>query len=221
MKTVFKLLAGLSALAAPAALQAQTVQVNYVASSGVPANNNFVTQLAGLGYTSYTTSGASLILSGPATIYFEFLGSESGFSDTFTADGLYGDPTRTETSGFENHFASPIPIGFASFLGGSLTGLLNFTSTGGPMSSATVGMDGFGIFLGRGQTTGQNVSVFYLGFDDQITNQDDNHDDFIVRATVLPPVPEPATWAMMLVGFAGVGVAMRRRRRADWIRQAA
>jgi len=28
-----------------------------------------------------------------------------------------------------------------------------------------------------------------------------------------PPVPEPATWAMMLVGFAGIGVAMRRRRK--------
>jgi hypothetical protein len=27
------------------------------------------------------------------------------------------------------------------------------------------------------------------------------------------PVPEPATWAMMLVGFAGIGLAMRRQRR--------
>ena len=27
------------------------------------------------------------------------------------------------------------------------------------------------------------------------------------------PVPEPATWAMMLVGFGGIGLAMRRRRR--------
>jgi hypothetical protein len=26
------------------------------------------------------------------------------------------------------------------------------------------------------------------------------------------PVPEPATWAMMLLGFAGVGMAVRRRR---------
>ena len=33
-------------------------------------------------------------------------------------------------------------------------------------------------------------------------------------------VPEPATWAMMLVGFAGVGVSMRRRR-SVLIRQAA
>jgi len=26
------------------------------------------------------------------------------------------------------------------------------------------------------------------------------------------PVPEPATWAMMLVGFAGIGMSLRRRR---------
>lgn len=26
------------------------------------------------------------------------------------------------------------------------------------------------------------------------------------------PVPEPATWALMLLGFAGIGMAMRRRR---------
>ena len=27
-----------------------------------------------------------------------------------------------------------------------------------------------------------------------------------------PGVPEPATWAMMLLGFGGIGMAMRRRR---------
>ena len=145
MKTVFKLLAGMAALAAPAALQAQTVQVNYGTSNPIPLNNDFVSQLNGLGLTSYATTGASLILSGNATIYFEFLGSESGYSDTFTADGLFGDPTLTENSGLENHFAAPIPIGFASFLAGSLTGLLNFTTSGVGSGgvNATVGQDGF------------------------------------------------------------------------------
>lgn len=217
MKTLFKLLAGLSALAVPAAIQAQTVQVNYPSALAVPANNDFITQLTGLNLTRYASSGASLVLSSNATIYFEFLGSESGNSDTFTATGLFGNASLNENSSFQNNFGTPIPIGFASFLAGSLTGLLNFT---GGMASG-VGSDGFGIFLGPNQTSGQPVSVFYLGYDDQINNQDDNHDDFIVRATVLPPVPEPATWAMMLVGFAGIGYSMRRRRRTDWIRQAA
>jgi subtilisin-like proprotein convertase family protein len=34
-------------------------------------------------------------------------------------------------------------------------------------------------------------------------------------------VPEPATWAMMLLGFAGIGVAMRRRRSSEHLPQLA
>lgn len=217
MKNVIKLLAGLSALALPAMAQAQTVQVNYTTANPIPGSNDFQTQLAGLGLTRFTTTGATLTLSSNATIFFEFLGSESGFSDTFTA----GPVTYTENTGFTNNFGAPIPLGFASFLAGSLGGLLNFTTTGGVGASATVGQDGFGIFLGPNQVSGQSVSTFFLGFDDQITNQDDNHDDFIVRATVGAPVPEPTTWAMMLVGFAGVGYSMRRRRSTAGIRQVA
>ena len=34
-----------------------------------------------------------------------------------------------------------------------------------------------------------------------------------VYDTTVPAVPEPATWAMMLLGFGAIGVAMHRRRR--------
>jgi hypothetical protein len=35
------------------------------------------------------------------------------------------------------------------------------------------------------------------------------------------PIPEPGTWAMMLLGFGAVGYAMRRRRRPELLAQAA
>ncbi|NUS21266.1 MAG: PEP-CTERM sorting domain-containing protein, partial [Mesorhizobium sp.] len=35
------------------------------------------------------------------------------------------------------------------------------------------------------------------------------------------PVPEPATWAMMIIGFGGIGFAMRRQRKAPQLPQAA
>jgi len=214
MKKIVTLLAGLSAMALPAAAGAQ-VQVNYTTTNPIPSSNDFQSQLNGLGLTQFTASGATLVLASNATIFFEFLGSESGFSDTFTS----GAVTYTENSSIENHFGSPIPLGSANFLAGSLGGLMTFTSSGGV--TATVGHDGFGIFLGPNQVSGQSFNTFYLGYDDQVTNQDDNHDDFIVRATVTPAVPEPSTWAMMLLGFGGIGYSMRRRGRTGLITQAA
>ena len=37
----------------------------------------------------------------------------------------------------------------------------------------------------------------------------------------VPPVPEPATWAMMLMGFGAAGYVMRRRRQRDGLSQIA
>ncbi|WP_296600686.1 PEPxxWA-CTERM sorting domain-containing protein [Phenylobacterium sp.] len=56
-----------------------------------------------------------------------------------------------------------------------------------------------GIVLSWGPD-GYNVALDNIAFD--------------VRPTGAAAVPEPATWAMMILGFAGVGGAMRRQRRA-------
>lgn len=201
------LAAAAMALSLPATAQAAAnVTINFSTTNAIPASNDFQSQLNGLGLTQYATAGASLFLNGPASLVFEFLGSESGYNDTFsTVGGL----TYTETSWLEDHFAAPILIGTEYFAGGDLFKLLNFTSNLGV--GATVGDDGFGIFLGPRAVSGGTYNTFYLGFDDEITRQDDNHDDFIVRVTVNSPVPEPSTWAMLLFGFGIVGFALRRR----------
>lgn len=203
-------------MALPAAANASAV-ITFTSSLPIPVPaNDFSTQLGLLGLDRYTTTGAMISLNANAVLRFEFLGSESGFNDTFTAAGV---PAFTEFTSFINNFGSPTNLGAAAFSAGSLAGLLTFTSSG-PGAVSGVGSDGFGIFLSRGQVSGAAVSTFYLGYDDQITNIDDNHDDMIIRVSVLPPVPEPATWMTMLLGFAAVGVGMRRRKRA-LVRQAA
>jgi hypothetical protein len=40
------------------------------------------------------------------------------------------------------------------------------------------------------------------------------HGAFDIMGTVSGAVPEPATWAMMVIGFGGLGASMRRRRAA-------
>jgi hypothetical protein len=196
------------ALALPSvALAAPTVQVNFPTALPLPTapNNEFYAPLTAIGLDRYASVGASLILSDDAWIEFWFMGSESGFSDTFSAGPL----SHTENTWYEDHFATPVYIGGAQFLSGSLLGKLVFTSNHGV--TAGVGHDGFGIFLKAAQTTGQGVSEFYLGYDDQIGQADDNHDDFVVRVLV-SAVPEPGTWAMLVAGFALVGSLLRRRK---------
>ena len=208
MKKMLTALAGVAALAIATPATAG-VTIDFTSTNPIPGNNDFNADLAAAGLTQFTTTGATITLSEDAQILFEFLGSESRFSDTFFTTGANPNVSYTENSLFENHFASPIVIGVDQLFAGNLWSFLNFSSSG-PGADATIGDDGFGIFLGPNAVSGLSTNVFYLGYDDQINTQDDNHDDFIVRATVLP---EPGTWAMMLLGFGAAGFAMRRHRK--------
>lgn len=54
----------------------------------------------------------------------------------------------------------------------------------------------------------------YFGFEDLENGGDFNYQDyqFVVLNRELPAVPEPATWAMMIIGFGVIGASMRSRR---------
>jgi PEP-CTERM motif len=200
------LLASLSAVALtfPSAANA-AFTVTFANNLAIPALNDFQSALAALGQTRFTTSG-TISLSNAANVTFEYLGSESGFTDRFAAGTV---------SGFENNannFSSPVMLGTGSFGAGVFAPV--FTTSGSALSSIP-GMDSFGILLGTLTAGGGSFSsnVLYFAFDDQINSVDDDHDDFIVRATINSAVPEPSTWAMMLLGFGAVGYSLRSRRR--------
>jgi hypothetical protein len=70
--------------------------------------------------------------------------------------------------------------------------------------------------------TNQFVAYFHAGFGDpssfQITaNNVNNHIDYregVQTIATIASVPEPSTWAMMILGFAGVGAMTYRRRKS-------
>jgi hypothetical protein len=119
-------------------------------------------------------------------------GNFSGWLE-FTNDtlGLYQVVVSTSTPGAIIGSASLDGTGGGLPHLGSITGNLTNSLTLGPISPVAAGAYRF-TFGGSAPATGGVVTG-------NLTFQ-------------LIPVPEPATWAMMLVGFAGIGFAMRRRR---------
>ena len=206
------LLAATAAAAfAVAPANAATFLVTGGANQAVPGNNDFKSKLALLGLTNELI-GARVDLSAGTSIHFEFLGTESDYFDSFVFNGttLY-----TETShGVVDAFGAPVDIAgnyfnpIGAFLG-------SFISNGVDAlpADALGGANKMGFTVFTDAAGGYNSQVLYIGYDDvpnPTAAHDDNHDDIIIRATIVP-VPEPTTWALMVAGIAAVGVSMRRR----------
>jgi hypothetical protein len=199
-------LALLSAVAIPTAASAQAITITQGTTTAISPLNDFVTALGLLGYDRISTTGTTAVLDTEAAIDFYFLGSESGYEDTFGAGVL----SLTELLNTDN-FPGGALIGSQLFSAGTLGGQLGFTSNGG--TPAGLGDTGFGVFLRTGEdyTTGFAVTRFIIGYDDQIDGpDDDNHDDLMILG-VVRAVPEPGTWATLLFGFGALGAAMRRK----------
>lgn len=64
--------------------------------------------------------------------------------------------------------------------------------------------------------TGCYMNIFYDAalsqYEVNLSNSGVNGGDFVLTAETPSSVPEPATWAMMLLGFGAIGFTMRRKR---------
>lgn len=165
-----------------------------------------VTPEAGLFRFTYDASLApdAGLLDGSQFVIFDFGGFEGGL----TADPAFTASTELTTAGYT------LPPGFSddptianlvfTWTGGA------FHTTGGPYAATSftvsalssysgVQMDGFGAFtvVNNGPAQGS------LAVNSGVT---------AVPRFIDSTVPEPASWAMMILGFGGVGALMRRRR---------
>jgi hypothetical protein len=99
--------------------------------------------------------------------------------------------------------------------GGTLTGsydwILNqFTPTSGPLAvgNETLALTQFSWVRNQGNPVSQFINT--PGGDPF-----DYAGSFGVSSRTTPGVPEPSTWAMLLIGFGGIGFSMRRRKSAS------
>jgi hypothetical protein len=112
------------------------------------------------------------------------INSQAGF--TFSNNKHYGDPAFTEIS--------------AGYSDGNIHDYFNgYYNTGAGYGSLMFWLyDGAGSVIPVGELSFNVTSVSIDG---------------TPRAEAMP-VPEPATWAMMLLGFGGLGAVLRRQRRS-------
>jgi hypothetical protein len=170
--------------------------------SGVATNNDFISDLASAGLTQFTTSYGDVDLTGNLNLTVFKVGAESGLNNVLKF-GASGSNTENNEA-----FDPDRLVGSFTANAGSLANQISFLS-GGVGAPFTFSSSSLGIFLptgfsGRTYTTNN----LWVGFDDNVNNPDDDHDDYVIRVSV---VPEPATWAMVIAGLGLVGGAMRRR----------
>ena len=145
-----------------------------------------------------TLDDCTMVCDGPTT-----LGAETTIG--FTEAGL-AKPSFSEYLTFTNELAGI----YALTLDTSSKGI-DFTSAilsgpGGPYALNEEFDNGISEFW-------QTSSLYLAAGTYTLTINGDNRSTGSLGGTVtINAVPEPATWAMMLVGFGAAGVAMRRRR---------
>jgi PEP-CTERM motif len=187
--------------------------------------------LVGTGITSASLLG--LTESSTATVLLNLIAPPAQTDTAYSLPFVAVDPTTTVTVAGYNVHAFEFSTNNGVFLGGTGPNLLGLTweftpaadgsagfqvDNGGPVKDLEFG----GLFEGEydafsqtfATTPGSSYTVELL-----YTNPEDNDDaGFMVTttgATATGGVPEPSSWAMMLLGFAGLGfVGYRRTRKA-------
>ncbi len=195
------------------------VITNGQVSTSIPSNNDFKSDLNGLGFDRVYNEGSDIMATQTGQVLFYYHAAESTWDNQFVINGTVSDDDLTpgtvlRTEADENWLgAAGEFIGSINIAAGQKFSDLGigFNVTNGNPNQAIdgpAGTVGFGAFFNEA-AGGNGVSYrrIYVGFDDNGHQLDDNHDDMIISAVF---VPEPGS--MALLGLGGLLVARRRRR---------
>jgi hypothetical protein len=129
--------------------------------------------------------------------------------------GNFGD-TGISTPTFTDAFNFTLPTGMSSFTVNStftdnIANNIDFTSVtydGTAFNIVSTGQNEFQVLNGVGVTSGGVQHLVVSG-----TSGGSGSYDGVISFSRLTAVPEPTAWALMIMGFGGVGGVVRSRRR--------
>ena len=179
--------------------------------------NNFNTELISLGF-SKMNAGGQLRVSQDGFIDFFYVGAESAFNNTFTAQG---NALSGNNKGFLTEHNEAFNFsGYAGFtIAVSANDILNFSFTSDNATALTpvdnfsnTNLQGLGIYFDPSQSG--SLQQVMLGYDDQTLNDDDDFEDMLVRADFRPSVVVPLPAAVWLFGAGLVGLVNIARKHA-------
>lgn len=150
-----------------------------------------------------------------AVFNFNFAGTGLFFGEPLVGSGTLTTNDVSQVSALNGYTYQTITEISGTFNGSQITGLANVTGSNnlfyltGPFF-----VDGNG--LGFTTAAGSAVNLFVTTGTRYRLNAGGLSTGFVTASAsaVTAAVPEPATWALMLVGFGAIGVSMRRRTKA-------
>jgi len=159
-----------------------------------------------------TSAEAALVLVSPCNV--------SDISPTAEACAGWYDGNLLNNPGIADQQAALATLGFVWDGNWAVVDATKVGPTGGNAYDFAGTLDGtafIGVHKGKGGRTGFEGTAFFkvsgTGIDQFILNLPGGSSAVIYVPNGGGVIPEPATWAMMILGFGGVGTALRTARR--------